>query len=153
MSLFWIIFPVVVFFVVLSWTDLKSHIGYAFCVSATEGWWKFPVIWVQSFFIPVCFLSSGKSQIDYDAVSALERALRLAFSDPSITTNYDIRREIYEINGVRSLSFQMPKSESVEINGYDKLIPPRLAFLMMAVRDNVQKKVKAENSKPKSLIG
>lgn len=153
MSLFWVIFPVVVFFIVLSWTDLKSHIGYAFCVSATEGWWKFPMIWVQSFFIPVCFLSSEKSKIDFDAISTLERALRLAFSDPDITVNYDVRRERYEIIGKRTLIFEMPEKGSVEINGYDKLIPPRLAFMMMAIRERSQKQLKKEKTKRQSLIG
>lgn len=153
MSLFWIIFPIVVFFVVLSWTDLKSHIGYAFCVSAQEGWWKFPVIWLESFFLPTCFLSSDKSKMDLDAVSALERALRLAYSDPKITINYDMRRDIFDIVGNRTVTFEMPEKGSVEINGYDKLIPPRLAFLMMAVRRKTMKKIKFEKNKRKSLIG
>lgn len=152
MSLFWIIFPVVVFFVVLSWTDLKSHVGYAFCVSAQEGWWKFPLIWLQSFFLPVCFLSSDKSRVDLEAVSALERALRLAFSDPNVNVRYDTRLGSFEVIGHRNLTFEIPDKGSVEINGYDKLIPPRLAFMMLEIRRVTMKKLKAEKSKPKSLI-
>lgn len=153
MSLFWILFPTIVFFVVLSWTDLQSHVGYAVCISKYEGWWKFPLIWLQSFFIPSCFLRSGRSNIDFDIVANVERACRIALSDdPKITLSFDKRRDIYEINGSRDLYFRFKDNDSVDVNGYDKLIPPRVAFLMLAVRDKINAKVKAEDLKPKSLI-
>lgn len=150
MSLFWIIFPVLVFLVVLSWTDLQTHIGYAFHVACEEGMWKFPLIWVQSFFIPVGFLCSGKSKYDFTLLSRLERELRISLSTDNVDDKFRSNNTSKQIsNG--SMNFYIPKNaESVEINGNDKLIPPRVAFLMMAVRSEANKIHK--NTKPKSLI-
>lgn len=150
MSLFWIIFPVLVFLVVLSWTDLQTHIGYAFHVACEEGMWKFPLIWIQSFFIPVGFLCSGKSKYDFTLLSRLERELRISLSTDNVNDKfYSCDKKIFYHNG--SINFYIPKNaESVKINSYDKLIPPRVAFLMMAVRSEANKIQK--NVKPKSLI-
>lgn len=157
MSLFWIIFPIVVFIVVLSWTDMQSHVGYAVAISKEEGFWMFPVFWLQSFIIPTAFLRSGKARYDYDAISNLERALRLILSKSdgdSVMLKYHKTRDIYTISDKRttSTSFHIPKDGSVEIDGYDKLIPPRLAFLMIDIKKRAQKKRALEEKKPKSLI-
>lgn len=153
MTLFWFIFPIVVFVIVLSWTDLVSHVGYSVAIAKNEGWCKFPVIWFQSFFLPICFLKSGKSKIDYEAVSNMERACRLALSDTAdIKIQFSTYSRVYKIQGCWDVTFQLFNCDSVEINGHNKLIPPRVAFLMLAVRDKVDLLVKTTDLKPKSLI-
>lgn len=153
MSLFWIFFPTVVFIVVLSWTDLKSHVGYAFCISKEEGWWKFPIVWLESFFLPTCFLCSDKSRIDYKSVSALERFLRSCLSDADGISYRTRRKDSYTIEyNNRTIYFSMVDGESVGIDGFDRLVPPRVGFLMLAAARKIKKSEKEIKPKKKSLF-
>lgn len=153
MSILEILGIIVLFCVVLSWTDLQPHIGYAFYVSAHEGWYLFPVIWFQSFFMYNCFLKSGKSKMDLELITAMERSLRIFFSkDEKLMWAWDKNRgnyfEITPLNR-KSIRFTLPSDDSVEINGYDKLVPPRLAFQMMQAA-KMMKRLAAEDAKKNS---
>lgn len=151
-----IIFALVVYCVVLSWTDLQSHVGYAYCIAKGEGWWKFPLIWVQSFVIPTSFLRSGKTQLDFSLLAKFERAARFALTPNTNTALvYDTRRNSYIIKSSQNkndINFSIPKNDSVEIDNYDKLVPPRLAFLMLACRSEAVKNVKEAKSKKVSIL-
>lgn len=150
MSLFWTFFPLVVFVVVLSWTDLYSHIGYAFNISMSEGLHKFPVVWLQSFLIPVSFLKSEKSRCDYEVLSKLERALRLALSsDERVSYRYSEYNERYVISIESNMVQFSLTSKSVEIDGCNKLIPPRIAFMMLGLANKCHGE---SNKKKKSLF-
>ncbi|EAZ2022749.1 hypothetical protein BZF66_05515 [Salmonella enterica] len=145
----------ILFCVILSWTDLHSHVGYAFYVAKNEGWHLFPIVWFQSFFLPTAFLRSGKSAFDYTELSKLERTLRAYFSnEEGIEAEWESRRGRYfEISrkGFKGIRFHIPKDDSVSINGYDRLVPPRLAFLMLACAKqivNEHKKKKNTSEKP-----
>lgn len=155
MTLFWILFPIFVYLVVLSWTDLQSHVGYAFNVSLEEGLWKFPVIWIQSFMIHSCFLKTGRSKYDYDTITNLERALRLAYNkeENDITVSIDSYRDTLDINGHRSLYYKIENgSNGVEVCGSYKLIPPRLAFMMMDLYSKCEKETDTKKRKEKTSI-
>jgi hypothetical protein len=128
-----IIFVVLLFCVVLSWTDFQSHVVYAVVISSYEGWWKFPAIWFQSFFFTTSFLRSGKTALGYELITKFERAARMCLSganDYGIT----VRGGVYMIGNSRdeSITFSIPSDDSITISGYDRLVPPRIAFLMLA---------------------
>lgn len=125
----------VIFCIVLSWLDLKSHVVYAIIVSAHEGWWKFPLIWFQSFLIPIQCLSTGKNVLDYDLLSTIERGARNILSD---NPQFKIlcKRNVFFIGNVNddddSITFSFPKGDCSNIDGRDRLVPPRIVFLMLA---------------------
>jgi|AGFS01.1.fsa_nt_gi hypothetical protein len=158
MSILAILGIIVLFCVVLSWTDLQPHVGYAFHVSAQEGWYLFPVIWFQSFFMYNCFLKSGKSKMDFELLTAMERALRMFFSkDENLSWAWDKNRGNYfEISPPKrkTIRFTLQNDDSVEINGYDKLVPPRLAFQMMQAAKIMKRTANkdAKSSKQKKAL-
>lgn len=142
---------IILFCVILSWTDLQSHVGYAYYVAKNDGWHHFPIVWFQSFFLPTSFLRSGKSSYDYTELSKLERTLFAFFNnEKDIDYRWESRRGQYfeiERKGFKGIRFYLPKDDSVSINGYDRLIPPRLAFMMVAcskqiMKENLKKKDK-----------
>lgn len=131
------------FCVVLSWTDFKSHVAYSIIVADYEGWMRLPIIWFQSFLIPISCLCSGKSTMDLDLLSTVERAMRLALDDNSNYKLKKISRGIWIYNNDDpkndGVIFNLKDDDCVSINGYDRVIPPRIAFLMVECKKKLER--------------
>lgn len=159
MSLFWIIFPVVVFIIVLSFTDMKEHVKYSFKVAIEEGVFRFPIIWLLSFAIPSEFVKITNGSYDYDRISRVERALRSALSGKS-KYEYNARSGLYEITGLdensRLVYFTLPNRDddhtTVRILGSEILVPPRIAILMLKLADKADVEYRRNKKKKTSII-